>query len=942
MLTRDYKAPGFDVKDTRSVADVQVAGSDNRSNLQTFGDSDWRTKMISQFGQQLGGTMDKLADIEFSNLYLEGQAAAGVVESEDELAGNPLTRDWKVAGYRDTMGKLALADNEAQFMQDIVKLREGNPEDLQAYLAERRTKMTPAVAGMSREARAYAAGQMLLQDRAATKTYTTEHTKFITDQKLMAASKQNSVALKNFGAVQAKFRAGDATQAELDEQMRSTAGTLVGSVWFDNSLPPEVRQKFTFETVKATLANDSVELYDYLARNEISDGQGGTTTLMGMLDPEQQEQLANSYRSAMTRTNDARNFYQIAQVANIEAQLENNTYKGSYEGLYNTIEPMVMRGVITAEKGAGVLKKLSTERYKADVNANLSTMFARGDIMGILNSGYTEKQALDAFAAGMADNKVEPGMQLQGYLNAGLVGGMQSGFERAGQILGVSLRQIRQPDGSILPQHKRMFETIDLAMQQAQKKGNTNAMVRLLSGLDETDRAFASRIFAFSDNGKKSLDEAIGKAVEMETKEATMTPSIRAALAQETGKTVAARIKAIEPMNLLESVWTGIKSVGSAEARADFATRVSSGFGGSDGLWGDGHVAQLYAQGLQKEVGEAASRLLIAAPLTTDPEQLVTNAKADVAARTYRTDSGPIFLPYKADPTAVFGVQPGNVAMIGPAIDRMLKETKADARWHVRFENGKIEATELDTDGNSIGNPRLLNPKDVNKSVEAIVNERGEKANFRYGAGKTVTKEGVTLKYNGVSSLGAGVPAGWMLAFRDNVVQSEGITNLAKPDLSGKLDKNGNPIMTSGIGVSSHNPAYPQPDKDGKITPEEIRRSFLRASDEAAVAGARVTRELGMQENKAAFMLMSELAYQAGPYFNSAKTSKGLTNTAKGYQQFMGALKSGNAEAAKEAFKKTSAWYYSVDPKKRSLNNMELTQRRKHYLNLIDETMKGA
>jgi len=94
--------------------------------------------MLSQFARQGAEHLDKMADIEFSNLYLEGQAAAGVVESEAELQGNSLTRDWKVAGYRDTMGKLALADSEAKFNLDIKKLREGNPEDLQSYLAKRR------------------------------------------------------------------------------------------------------------------------------------------------------------------------------------------------------------------------------------------------------------------------------------------------------------------------------------------------------------------------------------------------------------------------------------------------------------------------------------------------------------------------------------------------------------------------------------------------------------------------------------------------------------------------------------------------------------------------------------------------------------------------------------------------------------------------------------
>lgn len=84
--------------------------------------------MLESLGNQASGVLGKMADIEFSNLYLEGQAQAGVIESEEELQGNQPIRDWKVAGYRDTMGKLALADIEAQLATDIGKLRESTEE----------------------------------------------------------------------------------------------------------------------------------------------------------------------------------------------------------------------------------------------------------------------------------------------------------------------------------------------------------------------------------------------------------------------------------------------------------------------------------------------------------------------------------------------------------------------------------------------------------------------------------------------------------------------------------------------------------------------------------------------------------------------------------------------------------------------------------------------
>ena len=173
-IKRDYQAPNFQVRDTREFSGQRIADVDARPVLpHQVGDDTWRDKMLEGMMSQGAQVLNKMADQEFNNLYLEGQAQAGIIESEDELQGNPLTRDWKVAGYRDTMGKLALADTEAQFVADLPLLREKNPEDLQKYLSERRAKLTPALGSMSREARAAAAGQLLLQDRAATKQWTT-------------------------------------------------------------------------------------------------------------------------------------------------------------------------------------------------------------------------------------------------------------------------------------------------------------------------------------------------------------------------------------------------------------------------------------------------------------------------------------------------------------------------------------------------------------------------------------------------------------------------------------------------------------------------------------------------------------------------------------------------------------------------------------------------
>jgi len=939
MLKRDYQAPEFNVRDERRTPEGQVAAADTRSAAPiTFGDSTWRDRMLQQLGGQGAQVLEKMADIEFSNLYLEGQAKAGIIESEAELEGNPLTRDWKVAGYRDTMGKLSLADSEAQFSVDIARLREAGPEEMQAYLTKRREKLMPALSGMSREARASAAGQLLLQDRSATKTYTTEHAKFIIEQKSQAVHSQWNTSMRTLGAAQARARLGETNPEDFQEQLRSTAGTMVGSVWMDSSLPDNVKQQLTFEMIQSTLANDSVELYDFLSQNEIPTADGGSSTLLSRLDAKQQLQLANGYREAQSRTNDQRNRYQMAAIANIESQIDNNTYTGSYADLDEVLSTQVMRKAITGERRATLLNKYLDEQYKGEEGSALFGMATRGDINGILNSGNTEKDAIDAVEATLAKAKASPEQRLNTYLEVGK-NGLAGGFNRAGQVLGVSLRQIRSKDGTVLPQHMETFKVINDAVRSAEEGGNMNARMQLLSGLSEEDRMFATRVFAHVDgagSGKgKSVDEAVALASEAEAREAEMSPSVRAARSQAVVKDVAAAVNAIEPLNLLETGWAYFKSIFSEDARSNLAISPRSNVSWQDGIMSDSPTVRLYADDVRQALDDEARRVMLVNPLETDPERVILTAKANLAARTVQTRHGPIVLPHRANASAIFGVSSANLPMVGPAIDKMLQETKKDAKWHVQFRHNGVFVQEYDRNGTAIGTGNYLDKGAVRESVRELMKDKRETAGFRYGVGKEVRVGDTSLRYSGESK--SGNPASWMLEFRDNLVKSEGITNKVAPDLSGRKDKSGKEITTTGVGVSSHNPHAPKAGPDGTVSPEEIRRSFLGASDDAAAAGRRVASSLGMADNKPAFMLMSEIAYQSGTGFLSQQNKTGDS-----YRMFAQALQSGDTEAAKAAFKQTAAWYYSVDPKKRSATNMDLTERRKHYLNLIEQSTQGG
>ncbi|NYW24419.1 hypothetical protein, partial [Escherichia coli] len=178
---------------------------------------------------------NKAAELEFAQAYLEGAAQASIAKSEEELNTEPLTKDWTVAGYRDTLGKLSLAQIQAKFLEDLPELRKRSPEELQDYLAKQREQVMPLLQSMSREARASVTGQLATIEQTAIRQYTTEHAKYIVDQKVQAIQGVVGTSISALKQLQDRVGAGDATLDDYTAQLRSTAVQIIGSIWKDPS-----------------------------------------------------------------------------------------------------------------------------------------------------------------------------------------------------------------------------------------------------------------------------------------------------------------------------------------------------------------------------------------------------------------------------------------------------------------------------------------------------------------------------------------------------------------------------------------------------------------------------------------------------------------------------------------------------------------------------------
>lgn len=930
MVQRQYQAPDFGGRDTREVQRLQVANADTRPAVPLqVGDDTWRDKLLMSLAEQGKQVLDKATDLAFQNEYLEGAAQVGIAESEDELQGDWLTRDWKVAGFRDTTGKLALAEADAQFQTDLGRLREQSPERLQEYLADRRAKLTPLMASMSREARAATAGQLLVKDRAAISRHTAEHAKFIAEQKVQAVHTQWTATSTALRAAETEFRLGGLPADKFTNHVRDAAGTLFASVWGDSSWSPDMQKQATHDVLKRSLSQGSVELFEYIQANALPDGKGVESSLVSRLNAEQQQSLADAYRTAKQANIEGQSFQSLASLANVRSQIKAGVYQGTYAGLENFLRPMVLNKFITADAAANVLQDLSDSQYKGEVNSLAAQAVIRNDAQALRTIGLSPEQGYDAVEASLRRQGMSAEQRMSTWLAVGLAGDPE-GFKRVGADVSLAVNQLVTSKGEVLPQHRGTFIGIADAVRQAELNGLQNARVKLLEGVPQESRAFVERVLALSKGGDAmSVADAIERARTMQASEAAMSPDVRAARSAGVAGKVEQEIDAMEPRGLFSTLyhWAGAK-LGSESSAQERAARPSETPGARGNFFGNRASTLWYAGAAKGVLREEVSKTMLLNP-ELDSKSALSLAKAGLLSRTIETDHGPVYLPSGVDRGSVFGVGPANQALIGPAISELVQPVKSDSNVYLYFSNGKLLANEVDAGGNHIKSHDIA-PQEVVAQVEAKVRRSQQYANWTFGAGREVrTSSGAVVRYGGKNS--AGVPGVWMYGFRENLIAHEGIVTKAADDVGGQINpKTGKVVQTVGVGVSDTNTYYPKPDADGKITPEALQESFLKASDEAARIGARWARNTG-RNNQFGFQLMSEIAYQAG---GGAMTSDGAIGDR--YREFAAALQGNDVEAAKAAFMRTSVWYGSRNRDKPT----KPTARQKNYLTLIENTMR--
>ena len=900
-MERNSQAASFDSgqRTTVGAPEVRVRGGSAATTVEGGSNLlfEMRNNLAQSIANRAAGIGDRLIKQNQQELYAKGQLAAMAGEAEDDLEGNPLTRDWAVAGYRDTMGKLKQAELAAQLQQDMPELRTKSPAAMAEYLAAQRAQIMPQLEGMSSEQRIALMGTQLSYEQAAMKMHTAAYKDWIVEDTNTSIAASSAPKLAMLQSAQASGDA-PAVQAAVEHAATFALDSILLKPQLKNL--PQERNKILSQFVSASLDQKTPALYEYL-RDTAFKVDGKEVNILGMLPLEEQAKLSRKYVEAKAEVRNQEFSWWHQQKAEILAATERDGVMPITGDQFRAFLDYGIRNrAISAAQAGDEWEKWLRVGYKNENTNALAQMYLAGDTKGMASLGKEKGDGAAALDLLLNRTKASPEDRIKAYLQAGSSGNTEA-LNKIGGIVSVAVSQLGAKEGTVAAQHAKTLEQVNAILDTANP--TTQAMV--LAGMPEATQLRLQRMRAFRSEGADPA-MALASTLKLEQQEANMTPQQRAAVAGATASDDKKYIQQVDGVGVLRNLGLAVSSVWNP---IDAARRVISP---KDSWTGNTALVSDYAAEARAELGKEFSQIGMIRPGATAEEKM-TIASARLASRTVKTDFGPVFMPKGQTSASVFKLPvavPNEV--VADAINTVFKDVADKGNGIVfKFLGNELRWQEVDAKGQRTSKSGVLDPSAVRDAIGIKEQSKLDSFNERSGTGKTVRgPDGFAMTYNGENS--AGVEPVRMLQFRDNLVKNEGVRGTKYRDTLG--------VQTIGPGVSERSAYWPSADKPSRA---EIENAFHSASSEAASVGAKLQDALGLRDN-ASFLLLSELAYHSGPNFHATKPYQEFLSTAM--RARVGAADAAQVEAA---FKKTKAWEVSGK------------ERRTHYLSLIQQAMKG-
>jgi len=917
-IQRNSEAAQIGTKDTRQYTSPNIAPANIRPDYVTqVGDTNWKGNLIGN----LVGLTTQVAKIQFDNAsadaYLKGAAQAGINKVESELQADPFTKDFATAGFRDSMGKLKSAQQEADLAGDMAWLREQPPEKMQEYLNKQRNELMPILEGMSGAQRASMIPQVALRDQAAIARHAGEYQGFVFETKGKALSTPIVTGLNTLTALREAGASGEAYQAK----ERTIVGQAI-AMWADSTLPRKHKEALTKELVEYSLTNQHLGLYHALRDDKVPDtlddngnwtASGNATSILERMDLKTQESLSGAYLKAKEATA-ARGYQSFMDNLSIQhAAIKNGTSQLDHEQWMAYLDSATSQGLIKQGQRDDMVQDWERMQYKKTDGISAGTAYLTGgaDKIFALNKDWNSAgQDADAILA-----KLPMPEQLDLLSKAVVVHGNMHAATKFGERVNQPIMSLSTPDGKITQEGARTLATFNAVADGLKQYPGQAA--QLYAGMNE-QAAFRAKALRAQHEAGFTPEVALANVLEIEKAASGKTPQVRAILAAQVSKEDEKYVQSIGTAGFWQRTWWAATSPFSRENAVRGGLERNAPLVGTAGDPTNAAVRDLSIMKVQNAMREELDYVSLTGRISSS-EDRVELAMANVIKRSLETSHGTIIMPTRSTPHSYFGFTDKDgrpevstpTALIEKAISNRFKPVSEGGRIELNALPQGLQWQEYDRNGTPVPGRGGNLPKDVIvKDTRDLGNKELQPIREQVGEGIKLNRDGVNLQYNGVNT--AGVSPASMLQFRKDLVAFEDVKRIAYEDLSNKDRKPNAKVWTVGVGVSTTNPHFPKLDANGVASDEAINTSFKMASNEAAAKALKIQNSVGIH-NEAAFLLFGQFAYQ-GTY---------------GTDKYFAAMKARDSEAAMAALKQTKAYGYARGA------------RRKRYEQLTLEALKG-
>lgn len=927
MAVRDYQGVNLRPNDTREI----FGGKINQVNFQQnqtleVGGEDWAGSLIKDLTGKASGILMNLHEQHLEDRYLEGAAKVGQIESEEEIAGNPLSRDWEVAGYRDTANRLQMAEAESQIAVDMEKLKQESPEKMNEYLASMRAKLTPNLQSGSREQRAANFAKLLTTQAAAQKKHAAEHQGWI--QKVTAKTIRTSWNTVTAGLEGLRTKAAfEPTYREAYNTAVADAGVRVNAdIWANPALSAGNKAALTQEVLENILSTDGGDIYQFVKTTKMLNPETGQEDfIIDRLPGEVQNKLSSKHVEYLEKNKGRILGEYSARLSMVKAQLDSDA---GLDMDLPSFERMLSEGLVNRALNFDSATSLRTQYFKSKSEGrdvySIVAMAKSGNHMGLRDAGHSGSDVVKALSKVHAKDGATITTRVGDLIQVG-ERGVKEAFTDLGVITGPLYSQLLNPDVPENAETAQIFNAVDVALTKA---GPVSEM-QFFSEMPKEQAEFFRRVRAIMKARGASTSEAAALVAEEQVLQAKLGPAAIAARAQAFAADDKKELDSYTSQGIIKGLmsrwmpsWAGgVAQFGQLAPEED--------------AWEENRSVirqqeQMLRAALQLEMGDV--RL---SDNLNDSRTVMVKAASNLAKRSIRTGYNTVIMPDKQTPEQYFGKN-ADKDTLGKAVQNIIGKPKFGGRFTVKaMAEGLVVSEESGKDNEPVKTKNtFVIPRDqVRAEVDRMDASKVKRERLLVGEGRTVQVGGApALQYNGENP--ASVRQDWMLDFRDTLVANEGVRDTVYKDTEG--------VPTFGVGIANKT-YWAKPDADGKFTKEQISESFLAASSDAAKSGKFVQDVTGLS-GKSAFLLFAEMSYQGG----ATKASNGSgfgwyahkePSVRKEYRDFVDSLKSGDSAKAIEKFNETAIGRVLT---KAGQNKAEgASGRLKHYHTLIEQTMKG-